>query len=145
MKKKRIIKFRGIRIDNGEWIYGYYLFYKVAQIMDEYRFYYEVYPDSVGEWTGYNDKNDLEIYEDDIIVQSGYLYFDNGEPNYVATVEWAFGGFQIILHCINPEKSGISDGINEPLEEGEEFEIIGNTYQHPELLKVKMTEITKEQ
>lgn len=86
------------------------------------------------QFTGLHDKNGKEIYEGDVIVEKRYPYFDNGTPNYVATVEWCFAGFHTVLHCVNKNKRGISDGINEPLEEGEIFEVIGNVFQNPELL-----------
>lgn len=89
------------------------------------------------QWTGLTDKNGKEIYEGDIVVKEGYLYFDNGEPNYRASVEWVGAGLCAVLHCINPKKAGISDGIVEPIEDGEEdeFEVIGNIYENPELLE----------
>lgn len=85
------------------------------------------------QFTGLLDKNGKEIYEGDIITTAEYLFIDKGVQNYVGIVEWVFAGFQIILKCVNPDKQGISDGINEALEEGELFEIIGNIYENPEL------------
>lgn len=86
----REIKFRGKRIDNGEWIYGYYvqgasngsnriLKHGVA----EYNSYpVEVDPNTVCQFTGQFDMYFHEIYENDIFRNlKGYDYvikFKNG-------------------------------------------------------------------
>ena len=85
--------------------------------------------------TGLCDKNGKEIFEGDILVADGYPHFDYGKPNYRSVVEWCFAGFHVVLRCVNPKKRGISDGINEPLEYGGQFEVIGNIYENKELLQ----------
>ena len=69
----REIKFRGKRIDNGEWVYGSYQ----ADVMslgkhtiiyaDKDGFYCEdeVDPSTVGQYTGFNDKTGVDIHEGD--------------------------------------------------------------------------------
>ena len=93
------------------------------------------------QFTGLLDKNRKEIYEGDIVVKKGYIWFDEGKPNYRGTVEWIYSQWQVVAHCINVDKRGISNGINEGLnddgvEEGKKsgWEIIGNIYENPELL-----------
>lgn len=96
----------------------------------------------ITQYTNLKDKNGKEIYEGDIVIKDEYIWRDDGVPNYNGTVEWIYSQWQVVAHCINNEKRGISDGINQGLndegfEEGEnsDWEIIGNIYENPELLK----------
>lgn len=65
------IKFRGKRLDNGEWIVGSYIEAEnrdrsIAHQIVPYEaggIVREVDPDTVGQYTRLRDKNDKEIYE----------------------------------------------------------------------------------
>lgn len=77
----REIKFRGKRLDNGEWIYGSLLVshfkddkkerYFITQFSGNYTFEHEVDPATVGQFTGLKDKSGREIWEGDIFKEDG--------------------------------------------------------------------------
>ena len=113
--------------------------------------------------TGLKDKNGKLIYEGDIIViPNQYPFYDyknkedmkqnlnstageiKGESilNYIGIVEWIYSQWQYVYHCVNPNKRGISEGVNRGLNdfgfdetESTCYEVIGNIYENPELLE----------
>lgn len=125
----REIKFRGKRIDNDEWVYGYLHF--EFNCTDEYVPFIswkdssyledigeeEINIKTIGQYTGLHDKNGKEIYKGDIAKyenMTGKIMFFNGSfimSDFEETEEWELG-------VINAET-----------------EVIGNIYDNPELLK----------
>ena len=132
----REIKFRGKSKETGKWVYGdliqcdgYYTTCNRTKIGEnEYEtLYYDVIPESVGQYTGLNDKNGKEIYEGDIIKTSENYPIDNLEP---ITNE------SIIAEVIfNRGRYCLATGTFTSTLIPEMCEVIGNIYENPELLQ----------
>lgn len=117
----REIKFRGKRVDNGEWVYGGIIFIDGGKphIFCNYGGV-EVDPDTVGQYTGLKDKNDREIYEGDILT-------DKYES--IGTVDWWNAGFVVNFGDVDIFQ------IADCFDESYQMWFIGNIHDNPELLK----------
>lgn len=137
----REILFRGKCIDNGEWVEGafsawscYLPFspevYKPSIIKygEPYSgYWFDVYPESVGQYTGMIDKNGKKIFEGDIVrhynidelpneFEIGKIIFVEDECCFKRTCNNGFSKCYISSDCI--------------------YEVIGNIYDNPELMEV---------
>lgn len=137
---KREIKFRGKRIDNGEWVYGSLMFapgrngnsdYAAIRVFTYWKDGvkewvswedYEVDPATVGQYTGLKDKNGREIYEGDILRRNVCMrdYADcDGEVVEYFDVSNVGACWTPFCDC----------GFHM-----DEYEVIGNIHDSPELL-----------
>ena len=149
----REILFRGKRVDNGEWIYGYYARkgndpenYKHFIVFSNednfdcrllnYPFYLaeiEVDPLTVGQYIGLTDKNGNKIFEGDIIKRTHHYGspFDDDNTIYTdkntAEIKWDKEN-ACFMFDIYPFVGMYLDSENE-------WEVIGNVIDNPELLK----------
>lgn len=129
----REIRFRGKRLDNGEWVYGYLIGNDVivgdiVEFNDEYfntEFWYKVDPETVGQWTGLCDKNWNMIYERDIV--KGHRWVNGKFQRLVGKVEYV--AYKYVVTGIGKYLWNEQDDLNGS------YEIIGNIYENPELLK----------
>lgn len=130
----REIKFRGKRVDNGDWVYGSLLadldnrFFIVAD-QGTWRTYDEAIPETVGQFTGLKDKNSKEIFDGDI-VKVGVNQYENPKE-YTAKVIWQ--DFRA-LFAVEFNQCANND-LYKYIQNGNCVEVIGNIYEHPELFK----------
>ena len=125
----REIKFRGKRIDNGEWVYGDLIHYfkEEVGIIPQNEYYEQVHPETIGQYTGLKDRDGKKIYENDIVRVSAIGYRTESGVYDIYSIRFAWGSFY--LYDLN---SGFDDLLQDV---SDECEIIGNIHEHPELLK----------
>lgn len=125
----REILFRGHRIDNYEWVEGFYACYRkrvyIVEMVNELVVtWHEVHPETVGQFTGLIDDDGMRIFEGDIV--SGLFCFGM-KKNALVTfedgafgLEWYRGGmahFDAFTSICNVS-----------------YHVLGNIYDNPELL-----------
>ena len=128
----REIKFRGKRLDNGEWIKGNSIvrvgdgfficdWTGVAIKKSEfYNLFTEVAPATVGQYTGLKDKNGKKVYEADILTDK----FGS-----MGGVEWRDGGF--VVNFGDMDIFDLSDCFGDSYQ----MWVIGNIHDNADLIK----------
>ena len=134
----REILFRGKRKGDNKWVYGSFARYNLEDgtadmFLSEYNVLFSVHIDTLGQYTGLTDKNGTKIFEGDIVSYNGY---DKG----IVT----FGEHKV--ECCNccsyhrvigfyVDRKQYTIYSNERT--WDNFEVIGNIHDNPELMEVK--------
>lgn len=150
----RKILFRGKRVDNGEWVSGYYLCKKRPYFKDkgvnlehlicrnleiengDYKQFVDtimtasvVDPETIGQYTGLTDKHGRKIFEGDI-VSSGTI-----NPYTIS--------FNQTLCCFYLKRCDLECGGFFTAGDAKCIEVIGNIYDNPELQTIERTYINE--
>lgn len=127
------VLFRGKRVDNGEWVYGFYVRIgkshfiftgklKIVGLNVDFECY-EVIPETVGQFTGELDFNGKKIFEGDIVKNSCCVTLRSGDNEnkwdctIMGVVTFRKGGFWV--------KSSEFD-----FPVSNEYEVIGNIHDN---------------
>lgn len=133
----REILFRGKRVDNGEWVEGYYvkiperytgiikhiiipLTIALWHVLEGEKYYEKVIPETVGQYTGLTDMAGKKIFEGDI-VDCTFCYDIGQYPTYSTKrrlVQYKLAGFYPFTQCTH-------DSVH----------IVGNIHDNPGLLE----------
>lgn len=131
----REILYRGKKADNGEWVYGdlskwsngYFISLQSQNI--KARTHIEVYPETVGQYTGLKDKNGTKIFEGDIVRVSRGKDIETGEIQYNKYGVWVIVYDKFYCNTF-PYIFTSSDS-------NVWIKVIGNIHDNPELLNAE--------
>lgn len=126
----REILFRGKRLNNGKWVEGYFFrqYGSNEIITADNELYYHVLPETVGQYTGLKDKNGTRIFEGDILIYVVDGEYDVNEK-FLVVFDDDEAAFRTKFYCEGKYMC------YEDIISCENFEVIGNIHDNPELLE----------
>jgi len=153
----RTIKFRGKRVDNGEWVYGSYIKFSNGKTEIHTTFedgmktgiitsgLNEIIPKTVCQFTGLFDINGKEIYEGDIVYKDEdevwSVEYDESEAKFIVcnqlNSDRPFQSEYTAIDCLKSDESKVVSLVKVVVYKGKEFyaEVNGNIHDNPELVK----------
>lgn len=147
----REILFRGKRVDNGEWVEGYFIQTliggkEVSIIVPKGAFdgmrisdkIYQVDPETVGQYTGLTDKNGKKIFEGDCVEMYHFWRFpapletEGVVLKRTVIAQAKIANSTVVLEEL-PRYSHLVCYLDDP---EQELEVIGNIHDNPEILRM---------
>jgi len=140
----RTIKFRGKRLDNHEWLYGYYFvnrkkhFIVKDEIVPPESVFtdFKIDPDTLGQFTGLYDRNGKEVYEGDVVFWIAIDMRGRGKGEQGAII-WDKDTMAWAIMRNKPTSDGRPCIISRPFDK-KHLEVVGNVHDNPELMKGDM-------
>lgn len=121
--------FKGKRLDNGEWIFGFLSIHKTGKcfikpINGDALSSEEIDKNTICQCTGLKDKNGKLIWENDVIKGK---YYDNGKSHrHIGQVKYICESYKVV---------GIKQYTGYHARLDGSYEVIGNIFDNPELLE----------
>lgn len=134
----RKIKFRGKRLDNGEWVYGHYADYihpdcgipspsVIYPLPDCGNMIVAVDPSTVGQFTGLYDRNGKEIYEGDVV--EIISYYTSPREKEMSRTRAVIMFDETLAYFLGKSKSA-----SFTMTCASNMEVVGNIHDNPELI-----------
>jgi len=135
-----IIEYRGKRITNKGWVYGYYVYDSLSDrhlisFMENRRYkVIEVIPESIGQYIGIKDIDDKKIYTGDItenyevFMFGDFKYYEDDIKGKIYTE--AYGLYL-------QERGGSMWVVVNEKEQKDKYRIVANTFDNPKIMTGK--------
>lgn len=143
----REILFKAKRVDNGEWVYGFYMDRKGPEIIEDGTWLiWEVDKDTICQYTGLTDKDGNKIWENDVVSFKHEKFdFDDGlEPWEITCLlnKKEYKRNYVVEFCNTPTHYGLRFRnksiwfmIHRMTVVMHDVEVIGNTFDNADFLK----------